>query len=218
MRNRRPVTTAILTATVTVAALGTAGTASAGAHPPRDGGKQAVATGRGGAVASTDLDASRAGIAVLRRGGNAIDAAVATASTLGVTEPFVAGPGGGGYLVVYLARQHRVVVLDGRETCPSRCSSTMFVDPATGQPLPFEQARRSGLSVGVPGMVKTWSDAVRRFGRQSFADDLRPAIGVARTGFVVDGNFNQQEQVALADLRTFRSSRELFLTPDGQPL
>ena len=180
--------------------------------------KQAVAVGSGGAVASADLDASRAGIAVLRRGGNAIDAAVATASTLGVTEPFVAGPGGGGYFVVYLARQHRVVTIDGRETCPAGCRPDMFVDPSTGQPLPFEQARRSGLSVGVPGMVRTWSDAVHAYGRRSFAADLRPAIGVARTGFVVDQNFNQQEQVSLADLRTFSSSRRLFLTADGQPL
>jgi gamma-glutamyltranspeptidase/glutathione hydrolase len=186
--------------------------------PPTSQGKQAVAVGSGGAVASADLDASRAGIDVLRHGGNAIDAAVATASTLGVTEPFVAGPGGGGYFVVYLAHQHRVVTIDGRETCPAGCRPDMFIDPATGQPLPFEQARRSGLSVGVPGMVRTWSDAVRAYGRRSFAADLRPAIGVARNGFVIDSNFNQQEQAALADLRTFSSSRQLFLTPDGQPL
>ena len=194
--------------------------ADAGRHhsPGAPQGKRAVAVGAGGAVASADLDASRAGIAVLRHGGNAIDAAVATASTLGVTEPFVAGPGGGGYFVVYLARQHRVVTIDGRETCPAGCRPDMFVDPSTGQPLPFEQARRSGLSVGVPGMVRTWSDAVRSYGRRSFAADLQPAIGVARRGFVIDRNFNQQEQVALADLQTFASSRRLFLTADGQPL
>src|SRR4051794_16778222 len=180
--------------------------------------KQSSAVGYGGAVASADLDASKAGIAVLKRGGNAIDAAVATASTLGVTEPFVAGPGGGGYMVIYLARTHRVVVLDGRETCPATCTSQMFIDPATGKPLPFEEARRSGLSVGVPGMVKTWSDAVARYGRSSFGADLRPAIQVARRGFVVDRNFNQQEQAALADLQTFSSSRSLFLTRSGQPL
>src|SRR4051794_2278178 len=180
--------------------------------------KQSSAVGYGGAVASADLDASKAGIAVLKRGGNAIDAAVATASTLGVTEPFVAGPGGGGYMVIYLARTHRVVVLDGRETCPATCTSQMFIDPATGKPLPFEEARRSGLSVGVPGMVKTWSDAVARYGRSSFGADLRPAIQVARRGFVVDRNFNQQEQAALADLQTVSSSRSLFLTRSGQPL
>jgi gamma-glutamyltranspeptidase/glutathione hydrolase len=189
-------------------------------HPTRQQSvtKQPVATGYGGAVASADLDASKAGIDVLRRGGNAVDAAVAVASTLGVTEPFVAGPGGGGYMVVYLARQHRVLVLDGRETCSASCNSQLFIDPNTGKPLPFEQARRSGLSVGVPGMVATWSAAVQRYGKRSFASDLQPAIGVAQRGFTVDGNFNQQEQAALADLQTFASSRSLFLTKSGQPL
>jgi gamma-glutamyltranspeptidase/glutathione hydrolase len=180
--------------------------------------KQAVATGSGGAVASADLDASKAGIDVLRRGGNAIDAAVAVASTLGVTEPFVAGPGGGGFFVVYLARQHRVVALDGREKCPASCRTDMFIDPSTGKPLPFEQARRSGLSVGVPGQVATWATAVSRWGKRSFAADLRPAIHVAKHGFTIDSNFQQQEQVSLADLQTFASSRKLFLTADGQPL
>jgi len=202
-------------------AAATTAAADARRHRPVGGqteGKQAVAVGAGGAVASADLDASRAGIAVLRHGGNAIDAAVATASTLGVTEPFVAGPGGGGYFVVYLARQHRVVTIDGRETCPAGCRPDMFIDPATGQPLAFEQARRSGLSVGVPGMVRTWSDAVHAYGRKSFGADLQPAIRVAQRGFVIDSNFNQQEQASLADLQTFTSSRRLFLTPDGQPL
>jgi gamma-glutamyltranspeptidase/glutathione hydrolase len=216
-RRRRAV--AVLAAAVLGGTAATPAAAEAAAVPRRPAaGKQPVAVGSGGAVASADLDASRAGIRVLRAGGNAIDAAVATASTLGVTEPFVAGPGGGGYMVIYLARAHRVVVLDGRETCPGGCSSTMFIDPATGQPLPFEQARRSGASVGVPGMVATWADAVRQFGRRSFAADLRPAIGVAHRGFVVDRNFNQQEQASLADLQTFSSSRKLFLTPDGAPL
>ena len=83
---------------------------------------QAVASGTGGAVASMDFDASKAGIQVLKQGGNAIDAAVATASTLGDTIPFVAGPGGGGFMVIYLARSHKVVTIDGRETCPSASS------------------------------------------------------------------------------------------------
>ncbi len=180
--------------------------------------QQPVATGSGGAVASTNLDASKAGIAVLKHGGNAIDAAVATATTLGVTEPFVAGPGGGGYMVIYLAKQHRVITLDSREMCPSGCSPTMFVDPSTGQPLPFEQARRSGLSVGVPGMVATWAKSIREYGRRSFAGDLQPAIAQARRGFTIDRDFNQQEKISLADLQTFSSSRKLFLTKSGQPL
>jgi gamma-glutamyltranspeptidase / glutathione hydrolase len=209
---------AALGSAILVTAAGTTAAIPAHAGPHAAGvGKQAVATGRGGAVASADLNATQAGIAVLRAGGNAIDAAVATASTLGVTEPFVAGPGGGGYMVVYLARSHRVITIDGREMCPAKCSTAMFLDES-GQPLPFEQARRSGLSVGVPGMVGTWAAAVQRYGRHSFAGDLQPAIARALNGFVVDKNFNQQEQASLADLQSFTSSRELFLTPSGQPL
>jgi gamma-glutamyltranspeptidase/glutathione hydrolase len=175
----------------------------------------AVATGRGGAVSSVDAAASRAGIAVLRRGGNAIDAAVAVASTLGVTEPFVAGPGGGGFMVVYLAKQHRVVTIDGRETCPSRCTRSLFVE--NGQPLPFEDARHSGLAVGVPGMVDTWGRAVHRYGRHSFAADLQPAIRRARRGFRIDRTFRQETRESLADLQAFTSSRHLFLH-HGRPL
>jgi gamma-glutamyltranspeptidase/glutathione hydrolase len=177
-----------------------------------------VAVGTGGAVASSEFNASKAGIEVLRSGGNAVDAAVAVASTLGVTKPFVAGPGGGGFMVIYLAQAQQVVTIDGREMCPAACTPQLFSDPATGKPLAFEEARHSGLSVGVPGMVATWATAVQRYGRHSFADDLRPAIGVARRGFTITPNFVQEEQVALPDLQAFTSSRELFLTSDGRPL
>jgi len=180
--------------------------------------KQPVATGSGGAVASAEFNASKAGIEVLKSGGNAIDAAVAVASTLGVTEPFVAGPGGGGFMVIYLAKTHQVVTIDGREMCPAACTPTFFIDPNTGKPLAFEDARRSGLSVGVPGMVATWAKAVQLYGKKSFGADLKPAIRVADHGFPVTADFNQQEQKALADLQTFTSSRKLFLTKDGQPL
>lgn len=186
-------------------------------HPPRDV-KQAVATGTGGAVASAEFNASEAGIEVLRTGGNAIDAAVATASTLGVTEPFVAGPGGGGYMVIYLARTHQVVTIDGREQCPAACTPQLFLDPKTGKPLDFQDARHSGLSVGVPGMVATWASAAQKYGTRSFRSDLQPAIKVAEHGFTITPNFVQEEQASLPDLQAFTSSRKLFLTRDGQPL
>src|SRR5438552_9274348 len=101
------------------------------------------------------LDASQAGIEVLRHGGNAIDAAVATAAAMGVTVPFVAGPGGGGFMVIYLARTHQVVTVDGRETCPSACTPAMFTDPKTGQPLDYYYASDQPLPTGVPAMVAT---------------------------------------------------------------
>jgi gamma-glutamyltranspeptidase / glutathione hydrolase len=213
MRSRRALT--VVAAILVSAALVAPSTEAA----PRGGyAKQPVATGTGGAVASAEFNASKAGITVLRSGGNAIDAAVAVASTLGVTEPFVAGPGGGGYMVIYLAASHRVVTIDGREKCPAACTSQLFIDPATGQPLAFEEARHSGLSVGVPGMVATWADAVRAYGRRSLRADLQPAIGVAERGFTVTDNFVQQEQASLSDLQAFTSSRKLFLTAEGQPL
>jgi gamma-glutamyltranspeptidase/glutathione hydrolase len=204
-------------AAVAVATLTAAGQPAAAAHPASSHwqSKQPVATGRGGAAASVDPDASRAGIAVLRRGGNAIDAAVATAATLGVTEPFVAGPGGGGFMVIYLARQHRVVTIDGRETCPAACTRDLFVE--NGKPLEFEEARHSGLAVGVPGMVATWAQAVQRYGTKRFAQDLRPAIHRAERGFIVDDTFVQETKESLADLQAFTSSRKLFLK-HGQPL
>jgi gamma-glutamyltranspeptidase / glutathione hydrolase len=181
-------------------------------------GKQPVAVGTGGAVASMDLDASRAGIEVLRRGGNAIDAAVATASALGVTIPFVAGPGGGGFMVIYLARTHQVVTIDGRENCPSACTTGMFTDPKTGKPLDYDYASDQPLATGVPSMVATWATAVARYGRNSLAADLRPAIKVADTGFRVNADFRQLEQSDLPELRAYPASRSLLLTKAGNVL
>jgi len=122
--------------------------------------KQSVAVGRGGAVVSDSTIATAAGLNVLRRGGGAADAAVAVASTLGVTDPFVAGIGGGGYFVYYDARTHRVSTIDGRETAPAAAGSNLFIDPSTGKPLPFPTAVTSGLSVGVPGTLMTWERAL----------------------------------------------------------
>jgi gamma-glutamyltranspeptidase / glutathione hydrolase len=177
--------------------------------------KQTTAVGTGGAVASMDVDASKAGIEVLRRGGNAVDAAVATASALGVTIPFVAGPGGGGFMVIYNARTHRVTTIDGRENCPAACTPTMFIDPATGLPMNYTAASDQPLSTGVPGMVATWAKAVSLYGNKSLAADLQPAISVARRGFRVNFDFTQLEQSGLSVLQAYKASRQLLLTPSG---
>ena len=104
--------------------------APAHAGPPQSEGSSSTAIGSGGAAASTDPDATRVAVDILRRGGNAIDAAVAANATLGVTEPYVAGIGGGGFMLVYLARQHRVITIDGRETAPAAFTQDAFIDPA----------------------------------------------------------------------------------------
>ena len=103
------------------------------------------------------------------RGATPIDAAVAVASTLGVTEPFVAGPGGGGYMVIYLAKTHQVVTIDGREMCPAACTPQLSWTPRPASRWPFETARRSGLSVGVPGQLATWATAVAGTAGKSLA-------------------------------------------------
>src|SRR5205085_2390751 len=108
--------------------------------------KTPLAIGHGGAVASVDADASAAGIAVLKRGGNAVDAAVATAAALGVTEPYSSGIGGGGYFVYYDAKSRTVHTIDGRETAPLSAGSDLFLEH--GKPLSFADAVSSGLSVG----------------------------------------------------------------------
>jgi gamma-glutamyltranspeptidase/glutathione hydrolase len=123
-----------------------------------------TAYGYGGAVASVDPTATAAGLDVLRRGGNAVDAAVAVPATLGVTEPFSSGIGGGGFFVYYDARHHRVSTIDGREAGPATMTSSYFVNPATGQPYAFSEAVYSGLSTGVPGSLATWDAAARTWG------------------------------------------------------
>jgi gamma-glutamyltranspeptidase / glutathione hydrolase len=180
--------------------------------------KEPVAVGTGGAVASMDLNASQAGISALRHGGNAIDAAVATASALGVTIPFVAGPGGGGFMVIYLAKTHQVVTIDGRENCPAACTPAMFTDPKTGQPLGYTYASNQPLATGVPSMVATWAKAIRDYGRGSLAADLQPAISVAQRGFRVDADFQQLTESELPELQAYPASRALLLTGAGQPL
>jgi gamma-glutamyltranspeptidase / glutathione hydrolase len=198
--------------TAALAALPLAASATPG-RPAAD----ASAVGTGGAVASMDLGASQAGIDVLKHGGNAIDAAVATASALGVTIPFVAGPGGGGFMVIYLAKTHQVVTINGRETCPGACTPTMFTDPKTGQPYGYDYASDQPLATGVPSMVATWAKAVSRYGRQSLAADLQPAISIADRGFRVNADFQQLTESDLPELQAYPASRWL-LTPAGDPL
>ena len=176
--------------------------------------KQAVAQGSGGAIASDSTYATQAGLSVLRRGGTAADAAVAVASTLGVTDPYVAGIGGGGYFVHYDARTHKVSTIDGRETAPAADGPTMFIDPATGLPLSFPRAVTSGLSVGVPGNLATWQRALERWGRRGLSADLKPAIKVARDGFTVDANMQELTRENQARFAQFSSTSRLFL-PGG---
>src|SRR5918998_1903041 len=172
-----------------LAVLGLAQPASSA--PTAQASKQPTATGTGGAVATVDLDASQVGMQVLNNGGNAVDAAVATAAALGVTEPYSCGIGGGGFMVVYRASDGSVSTIDNRETAPAAFRPDTFIDPATGQPIPFDQRVTSGLGVGVPGTVRGWEQALDEFGSRPLSELLQPSIRLAARGFVVDQTYRQ---------------------------
>jgi gamma-glutamyltranspeptidase/glutathione hydrolase len=189
-----------------------AGAPAAAAAEPA---KEPVAVGTGGAVASVDALASQAAIEVLRDGGNAVDAAVAAAAVLGVTEPYSCGIGGGGFMVIYRASDGLVTTIDGRETAPAAMRPDSFFEG--GAPLPFSAARWSGLSAGVPGTVRGWDNALRRYGTLSLAQALRPAIDVAREGFTVDQTFFNQTQQNVDFFDDITSTRAVYLEADGTP-
>jgi gamma-glutamyltranspeptidase/glutathione hydrolase len=185
--------------------------ASAVADPPR----VPEAVGFGGVVSSVDPDASQIGVDVLRRGGNAVDAAVAVAAALGVTDPFSAGIGGGGFFVHYDARTHRVSTVDGRETAPASADADLFVED--GGAIPFSEAVTSGLSVGVPGTPRTWQQALRQWGTWSLDQAVRPAEELARRGFTVDDTFHRQVTGNAARFADFTSTSALYLPGGAAP-
>jgi len=132
-----------------------------------------------GAVASDNPEASAAGLAALKAGGNAVDAACATVLALGVVHPQASGIGGGGFALVYLARERRVYALDFRERAPAGLRPEMFLREGKADP---KLSREGGLAVGVPGEVRGLGELVRRFGKLSFARCVAPAETLARKG------------------------------------
>jgi gamma-glutamyltranspeptidase/glutathione hydrolase len=207
MRHKARLTTASLAAICALALVVTGAPAHA---DPRAVVKTPTAVGTGGAVATVDPEATRVGLDVLRKGGNAVDAAVAAAATLGVTEPFSSGIGGGGFFVYYDATTKQVHTIDGRETAPQAMGPDSFGT------LAFNDAVTSGLSVGVPGTPATWQEALDRWGTLSLRKALHGGRQVANRGFVVDATFRQQTADNQDRFNDFTSTRDLYL-PGGQP-
>jgi gamma-glutamyltranspeptidase/glutathione hydrolase len=191
-----------------VAGVGASAHVGSGSGPP-------TAVGTGGAAASVERIATQAAIDTLRDGGNAVDAAVAAAAVLGVTEPFSAGIGGGGFMVVYQASTGKVTTIDHRETAPDAMTPTSFRE--NGVLLPFNDARYSGLSVGVPGTVQGWANALERYGTRGLAQVLAPAIHTAQHGFVIDQTFFDQTNANRDFFDDIPATAALYLDPDGTP-
>ena len=173
---------------------------------------QPAAQGGGGAAATVDSVATSAAREVLQRGGNAVDAAVAAAAVLGVTEPFSCGIGGGGFMVIRTA-EGDVTTIDSREKAPASMQPDSFVENRTA--LPFNDARYSGLSGGVPGTVAGWDRALRKYGTWTLERALERGIDVAREGFVVDQTFTSQVEPNLPWFDDIKSTAALYVEPDG---
>ena len=177
-------------------------------------GAQPTASGHGLAASSLDAHAAYAAIQAMQAGGNAVDGAVAASAMIGVTAPYTCGIGGGGFLLIYLARENHVVTLDHRETAPEAITPTAFLD-SDGRPIPHSEQVTSGLSVGVPGLVRGWEMALSHYGRLTLADDLEPAIQVADEGFAVDATLAAETASNAGRFRAFTSTSDLFLAGDG---
>lgn len=161
-------------------------------------------------VSSNDSIASRVGRDIMQRGGNAVDAAVATGFALAVTYPIAGNIGGGGFMVIRMA-DGRTAALDYREIAPLASTRNMYLD-ANGELT--DKSVIGHLASGVPGAVAGMSEALRRYGTMSLRDVIAPAIQIAKQGFVVDSNFVRGIRPYQRDIAKFEGAR--IFVPNGQ--
>ncbi|AKM11924.1 gamma-glutamyltranspeptidase [Croceicoccus naphthovorans] len=170
-----------------------------------------------GMVSAADPRAAEAGVAMLRAGGNATDAALATMIALTVVEPQSSGIGGGGFLVLDPDGDGDPTTYDGRETAPAAATEQWFLDN-DGKPLPFRTAVESGLSVGVPGSIALAAKAHGEHGALPWAKLFEPAIALARDGFDVTPRL----RASLGEWRSVGAmtpaARTMFYGPNGEPV
>ena len=173
---------------------------------------------RNGMVVSQEIQASRIGIDVLKRGGNAVDAAVAVGFALAVTLPRAGNLGGGGFMIVHTAKTNQTVAIDYRETAPALATKDMFLD-AKGD-ADAAKSTATGLAIGVPGTVAGLALAEENFGSHKFTlgELLAPAIALAREGIEVDDDLAYSLPKAALRFARFPSSARIFLKADGAPL
>jgi gamma-glutamyltranspeptidase/glutathione hydrolase len=169
--------------------------------------------GQNGAVASRSMIASQVGVDIMRAGGNAIDAAVATGFALAVTWPSAGNLGGGGFMVIHLA-DGTVITNDHRETAPAGASETMYQDEDGS--IIEGLSTHSHLAVGVPGSVAGMLDALERYGTMDRREVIAPAIRLARDGFPLSYDHARNFRRALPRMAPYPASMAQF-TRDGEP-
>ncbi len=168
-----------------------------------------------GMVVSQEAVASNIGVEILKRGGNAVDAAVAVGFALAVTLPRAGNIGGGGFMLIHRADLKKTIAIDYRESAPALTTKDVFLD-ANGEADPFK-SRFSGLAIGVPGTVAGLELAWRKYGsgRFSLADLVAPAARLAHHGLTVDDDLADSLPAAAPLLAQHPSSARIYLEPDG---
>jgi gamma-glutamyltranspeptidase/glutathione hydrolase len=168
-----------------------------------------------GMVATQEAVASAVGAEILKRGGNAVDAAVAVGFALAVTLPRAGNIGGGGFMLVYLADQHKTLAIDYREMAPAAAYPAVFLDKDGN--VDTEKARFSYMSSGVPGTVAGLALALQKYGTMSLKEVMRPAIKLADEGFAVTGDFEGALSSGAEKLGRNEASRAIFFHQGGTP-
>src|SRR6266481_3080797 len=177
----------------------------------------AVAAEHGMVVAQEKI-AARLGAEVLGRGGNAVDAAVATGFALAVSYPRAGNIGGGGFMIIHSAERHEDVAIDYRETAPAATTRDIFLG-ADGKP-DIAKSRDSALSIGVPGTVAGLALALEKYGSGQFtlADLLKPSIELARDGFIIADDMADTLPAIQGRLARWPASAKIFSRADGTSL
>lgn len=185
--------------------------------PPAPDTVHAVPAEHGMVVAQEKISA-QVGADILRRGGNAVDAAVATGFAMAVTYPRAGNIGGGGFMVIHSADRNEDITIDYRETAPAATTPQIFLD-ADGKP-DATKSRDSALGVGVPGTIAGLALALEKYGSGQFtlAQLLEPAITLARDGFIVGDDMADTLPGWHRRLARWPSSARIFSRPDGAPL
>ena len=168
---------------------------------------------RNGVVSSQEARATRIGVDILKRGGNAVDAAVAVGFALAVTLPRAGNLGGGGFMIVHMADSGETLALDHRETAPAGASRDMYLT-ASGE-VDQELARFSHKSVGVPGTVAGLVAALERFGTLPLAEVVAPAIRLAEEGITVTPGLAAALGRRAEKLKATPATARIFFKPDG---
>jgi gamma-glutamyltranspeptidase/glutathione hydrolase len=171
-----------------------------------------------GMVVAQEGTAAKIGVDILRRGGNAVDAAVGVGFALAVTVPRAGNLGGGGFMLVYLAKEKKTVAIDYREAAPADTPRDVFLNER-GEAV-AAKSRETGLAAGVPGTVAGLSLALNNYGSGKFslAELVAPAVALARSGIDVKDDLADSLPHAQARLKRWPASARIFLRADGWPL